>query len=129
VHLESIQASLVNPFSLRLYRAVDVLVFNPPYVPTGAIEAHAAQNEGHIQGSWAGGFNGMQVTNKLLDRLDVRIQFLLGGAFTTDLAQILLSPTGRFYLVALKQNDIPDIIHRLSQQGMLCEVSLVHPFV
>lgn len=125
MHLESIQASLVNPFSLRLYRAVDLLVFNPPYVPTDTIEADVAQNEGHIQGSWAGGPNGMQVTDKLLDRLDVRIQFLL-AVFVTDLAQILLSPTGRFYLVALKQNDVPGITQRISQQGMLCEVSLGH---
>ena len=66
-------ASLLGPLSLRLQKAVDVLIFNPPYVPTDLSEALDAQDTADIQGSWAGGRDGMQVTNILLEQVEVRI--------------------------------------------------------
>ncbi|KAH9081854.1 S-adenosyl-L-methionine-dependent methyltransferase [Lactarius deliciosus] len=81
--LDPVVASLTRPLTNRLAHAVDILVFNPPYVPTcGA----------GIAGSWAGGVDGMQVTNTLLGQVDG-----------------LLSPRGQFYLVAVKQNNVPKI--------------------
>ncbi|EJD55085.1 hypothetical protein AURDEDRAFT_93740 [Auricularia subglabra TFB-10046 SS5] len=103
-----IVANFADPLLPRLRQKVDILVFNPPYVPTSMNEADFAQYERDIAGSWAGGHDGMQVTNILLDMLDD-----------------LLAPAGRFYLVALKQNDIPGIARRLRQEKCMdCEVVL-----
>jgi len=51
---------------------VDVLVFNPPYVPTEPEEAERGQEYGQISSSWAGGLDGTEVTNKLLRESEVR---------------------------------------------------------
>jgi methylase of polypeptide subunit release factors len=42
--IEPLIASLAHPLSSRLGQAVDILVFNPPYVPTSDDEAGAAQH-------------------------------------------------------------------------------------
>lgn len=55
----------------RLKHAVDILIFNPPYVPTYDDEADDAQQGASIQGAWAGGKDGMQVTDILLDQVEV----------------------------------------------------------
>ncbi|KAA1468494.1 S-adenosyl-L-methionine-dependent methyltransferase [Dentipellis sp. KUC8613] len=99
IPLNPILASLAGPLSKRLAHAVDVLLFNPPYVPTYGEEADAAQEGAGIAGSWAGGADGMQVTERLLEQIDD-----------------LLSPNGRFYLVAVKQNDIPGIQRRMLEK-------------
>ncbi|KAH9919110.1 S-adenosyl-L-methionine-dependent methyltransferase [Fomitopsis serialis] len=94
--IDVVNASLASPLVQRLRHAVDVLIFNPPYVPTYADEADDAQQGADIQGAWAGGEIGMQVTDVLLDQVED-----------------LLSPIGRFYLVAVKQNDVPAIRQRM----------------
>ncbi|TFY64763.1 hypothetical protein EVG20_g5844 [Dentipellis fragilis] len=99
IPLNPILASLAGPLSKRLLHSVDVLLFNPPYVPTYSEEADAAQEGAGIAGSWAGGADGMRVTERLLEQIGD-----------------LLSPTGRFYLVAVKQNDIPGIQRRMSEK-------------
>ncbi|KAH9949436.1 S-adenosyl-L-methionine-dependent methyltransferase [Amylocystis lapponica] len=106
IPLEPITASLFGPLLTRLHHAVDILLFNPPYVPTDMTEADEAQSRAGIQGSWAGGHDGMQVTDIVLDTVVAR----------TLLPKNLLSPTGRFYLVAVKQNDPPGICRRMLQK-------------
>ncbi|KAF9071358.1 S-adenosyl-L-methionine-dependent methyltransferase [Rhodocollybia butyracea] len=96
VTLDSIQTSFINGFHPRLKRSVDIICFNPPYVPTISVEASEAQGLRGIEGSWAGGSGGMQVTNVFL-----------------DMVHELLSPNGRFYLVAVKENNIPEIQERM----------------
>jgi release factor glutamine methyltransferase len=54
-----------------LHHAVDVLLFNPPYVPTDTDEASSAQSNADIAGSWAGGADGMEITNRLLQDVEV----------------------------------------------------------
>ena len=71
VTLDTVTASLFTPFKKRLLQNIDVLLFNPPYVPTGSEEADEAQANRNIYGSWAGGNYGMEVTNMVLDSLDV----------------------------------------------------------
>ena len=88
-----------NPLRRRLRHNVDVILFNPPYVPTEEEEAQLAQEHGDIGGAWAGGWDGMAVTNTFLEQVDE-----------------LLSPEGRFYLVALKQNNVPEIRERMRQR-------------
>ncbi|CAE6522860.1 unnamed protein product [Rhizoctonia solani] len=96
VSLNAVVCDLVQPLRYRLHGHVDVLIFNPPYVPTEEEEAMIAQSRAEIAGAWAGGFDGMAVTNRLLDELDS-----------------ILSPKGCFYLVALKQNNPQGIIDRM----------------
>lgn len=71
VPLEPIVASLTGPFNQRLHGNVDLLLFNPPYVPTVSEEADIAQQDRDIAGSWAGGLLGMNVTTFVLDNLKV----------------------------------------------------------
>jgi release factor glutamine methyltransferase len=71
VSLNAVICDLVQPLKPRLYGQIDVLIFNPPYVPTEEEEAAIAQSQGEIAGAWAGGFDGMAVTNRLLDELSV----------------------------------------------------------
>ncbi|KAK7058353.1 S-adenosylmethionine-dependent methyltransferase [Paramarasmius palmivorus] len=96
IPLNPINASFALPFHSRLAHAIDVILFNPPYVPTIISEVSEAQDIKGIAGSWAGGSDGMQVTNRFL-----------------EMVADLLSPRGRFYLVAVKENNIPEIQHRM----------------
>lgn len=68
VSLELVRGDLASPFLGRLNGMVDVLLFNPPYVPT---ESEEIDGNG-IEVSWAGGKDGMEVTNRLLPRIKVR---------------------------------------------------------
>jgi len=90
--IDAIHASLTGPLSTRLRNSVDLLIFNPPYVPTESTESQQGQEHGQISSSWAGGFDGMEVTNGLLRE-----------------SETLLSAGGRFYLVAVNRNNIPDL--------------------
>ena len=65
VLLEPICTDLTG--GLRLSGRVDVLVFNPPYVPTPSEEVGL----GGIAASWAGGIDGRQVTDRLLPLVPV----------------------------------------------------------
>ncbi|KAF7339988.1 ERF1 methyltransferase catalytic subunit mtq2 [Mycena venus] len=102
VPLEPINTSLAHPLLARLHKSVDIILFNPPYVPTAYDEASGAQKDRDIEGSWAGGQDGMQVTDK----------------FFSQVAD-LLSPHGRFYLVAVAQNNIPAIQRRMEENYAL----------
>ncbi|KAH8086667.1 S-adenosyl-L-methionine-dependent methyltransferase [Cristinia sonorae] len=99
IPIDSVTTSLVSSLLPRIQRAVDVLIFNPPYVPTYTSEAQEAQDGRDIRGAWAGGINGMQVTDMLLEHVED-----------------LLSSNGRFYLVAVKENNISELQQRMRQQ-------------
>uniref|UniRef100_A0A182MRL3 Methyltransferase HEMK2 n=1 Tax=Anopheles culicifacies TaxID=139723 RepID=A0A182MRL3_9DIPT len=86
---------------------VDLLVFNPPYVPTqptiDSLEEHI--DEFHISGddqnlvhAWAGGVDGRIVTDRVL----------------ADLNRIL-SPEGIFYLLLLKENKPVEVLKQLQR--------------
>ncbi|KAF8446240.1 S-adenosyl-L-methionine-dependent methyltransferase [Boletus edulis BED1] len=96
VPLSPITCDLSKPLSMRLRRSVDIILFNPPYVPTDHEESVHAQGSAGIAGSWAGGLDGMEVTNRFLDNVGD-----------------LLSDCGKFYLVAQAQNNIPEICERM----------------
>ena len=84
VHLSSCVADLGSIF---MTGSIDLLLFNPPYVPTSEVakvpvelihgtlkDADESSNK-HLDEaslialSWAGGLDGMEVTNRLLDQL------------------------------------------------------------
>jgi len=72
VLLHPVRTSLVQSLQERLSHQVDVLIFNPPYVPTDELEATSGQEAQDISGAWAGGADGMYLTNVLLKQVDVR---------------------------------------------------------
>ncbi|KAJ6575508.1 S-adenosyl-L-methionine-dependent methyltransferase [Mycena sp. CBHHK59/15] len=102
VSLEVINTSFANSLLSRLHKSVDLVLFNPPYVPTINDEASGAQDSKGIAGSWAGGQDGMQITERFLPQIDN-----------------LLSACGRFYLVAVAQNNIPGIRRRMRDEYAL----------
>ncbi|WVZ08137.1 hypothetical protein V8G54_021483 [Vigna mungo] len=80
----------------RLAGSVDVMVVNPPYVPTPEDEVGV---EG-ITSSWAGGENGRSVIDKIL-----------------PVADRLLSEKGWLYMVTLTANNPSDICQQMRKKG------------
>jgi release factor glutamine methyltransferase len=76
---------------------VDVLIFNPPYVPTPSAEVGG----NGISAAWAGGCKGREVLDRLLPSV-----------------HHLLSPRGVFYLIAVDENDPEDIAAILGAYGL-----------
>jgi release factor glutamine methyltransferase len=81
---------------------VDVLVFNPPYVPTSTEELVEAVATADISAAWAGGPRGRLVLDRLLPAL--------GPA---------LSPSGLFYLLGVAENEPSEIASLLREQAGL----------
>ena len=79
---------------------VDVLVFNPPYVPTSEEELQHALDHADISAAWAGGPRGRLVLDRLLPQLGT-----------------LLSPRGVFYLLGVRENAPDEIAALLREQG------------
>jgi len=69
--VSAIVCDLAGPLASRLRKNVDLMIFNPPYVPTGEEEASTAAVTRGIESSWAGGSSGMAVTNRLLNQVEV----------------------------------------------------------
>ena len=80
-----------------LYGKVDLLIFNPPYVPT---ESEEVASSG-IEASWAGGIDGREVIDKFLPT-----------------AAKFLSPAGCFFLLGIRQNK-PEEICEISKSFKL----------
>ena len=71
-HLDVIHGSFADALAERLRHSVDLLVFNPPYVPTTIEELDAAKARASLAGAWAGGQDGMSVTDLFLPSVSVR---------------------------------------------------------
>lgn len=95
--VDVVQANLVSPLFVRLQEAVDVLVFNPPYVPTPDEEVA----KGGIAAAWAGGNDGRRVIDQVLPQV-----------------KSLLRPGGHFFLVTVPENKPKEILDILRQDGL-----------
>uniref|UniRef100_A0A7S0VRJ0 Methyltransferase small domain-containing protein n=1 Tax=Polytomella parva TaxID=51329 RepID=A0A7S0VRJ0_9CHLO len=83
---------------------IDVLVFNPPYVPTPNEECSRKQD---IVSAWAGGHRGRLIIDEFL-----------------TLAPIMLSSKGEIFLVTVSENDPKGIISEMSEKGFTGSILL-----
>eukprot|EP00898_Chlorokybus_atmophyticus_P002670 jgi/Chlat1/3403/Chrsp23S03741 len=90
-------ADLASPLLTRLQGRVDVLIFNPPYVPTPDSEVGKAG----LTAAWAGGHCGRSVIDRFL-----------------PLVPTLLSARGCCYLVTIPDN-APEEIKEILQKARL----------
>uniref|UniRef100_A0A0C9S8D3 TSA: Wollemia nobilis Ref_Wollemi_Transcript_11509_974 transcribed RNA sequence n=1 Tax=Wollemia nobilis TaxID=56998 RepID=A0A0C9S8D3_9CONI len=101
VHADVLLTDLVSGLDKRLAGTVDVLVVNPPYVPTSEEEVGV----NGITASWAGGENGRAVIDRIL-----------------AIANDLLSSKGWFYLVTLTANNPAEICLIMRQKGFASRI-------
>ncbi|GMI80100.1 HemK methyltransferase [Hibiscus trionum] len=96
VHAELINTDIASGLESRLAGSIDLLVVNPPYVPTPEDEVG---REG-IASAWAGGENGRSVIDKIL-----------------PVADKLLSERGWLYMVTLTTNNPSQICQQMMKKG------------
>ncbi|MEW5302911.1 MAG: hypothetical protein WDW38_003982 [Sanguina aurantia] len=82
-NVDVVTADMFTPAHRNLLGSVDVLVFNPPYVPTPDEELLLPG----VATAWAGGHMGRRVIDRLLGQLDA-----------------LLSPAGELFMVTVTEN-------------------------
>uniref|UniRef100_A0A336LKF6 Methyltransferase HEMK2 n=1 Tax=Culicoides sonorensis TaxID=179676 RepID=A0A336LKF6_CULSO len=94
--------------------SIDLLVFNPPYVPSRVdtdtverqLEQESVENSSdNLIRTWAGGVNGREVIDHVVEEIDR-----------------VLAPNGTFYLLLLKENRPDEIIKDLKCRKFKAEV-------
>ncbi|XP_042500867.1 methyltransferase N6AMT1-like isoform X2 [Macadamia integrifolia] len=96
VHAEVLLTDIVSGLERRLAGMVDMMVVNPPYVPTPEDEV----GRSGIASAWAGGENGRSVIDRIL-----------------PIADKLLSNRGCLYMVTLAANNPSQICHIMREKG------------
>ena len=87
---------------IRGNHGFDLVVFNPPYVVTSDKEI---SDERYLFKAWAGGTNGRKVMERLFPKIPD-----------------ILSDTGTFYLLAIKENDPEHILRIFKGLSMTGEI-------
>lgn len=100
---EVLQTDLLRGLLPDLRHCVDLLLFNPPYVPTDDSEL----SQGGIAAAWAGGLRGRVVIDRLLSELDE-----------------ILSPHGQLLMVTIQQNDPQGLVRELNSKGYRARICL-----
>ncbi|CAM6110537.1 unnamed protein product [Calypogeia fissa] len=101
VEADVVVTNLVAGLEKRVSGAIDVLVFNPPYVPTSEDEVGMAG----LISSWAGGHRGRTVIDRMLAIVDE-----------------LLSSKGLFYLLTLTANNPGEICQIMQKKGFASRI-------
>ncbi|KAA8544877.1 hypothetical protein F0562_019728 [Nyssa sinensis] len=101
VHAEVITTDIASGLERRLAGLVDVIVVNPPYVPTPEEEVGC---DG-ITSAWAGGENGRSIIDKIL-----------------PVADNLLSDRGWMYMVTLTANNPSEICLQMREKGYAARI-------
>jgi release factor glutamine methyltransferase len=96
--LEAIQCDLAVALLPRLAEEVDVILFNPPYVPTPDTEVGGSG----IEAAWAGGVHGRRVVDRAVEQI----------------AQLLRRPTGVVYLITVDDNRPVELAGRFQEHGL-----------
>lgn len=104
---ELVRCDLASALLPRLRGQVDVLIFNPPYVPTPDEEVYGCGsgggNSGGIEASWAGGKDGRAVVDRSVEQL----------------GRLLRRPTGVGYLVTVDDNRPLDLAEKFRREAEL----------
>lgn len=103
VQAELITTDIASGLEERLAGLVDVMVVNPPYVPTPEEEV----GRDGIASAWAGGENGRCVIDKIL-----------------PVADKLLSDRGWLYMVTLTANNPSEICLQMREKGYASRIVL-----
>lgn len=98
VVLDTCNMDLASSFVDKMF---DVIIFNPPYVVTESEEC--GWND--ITASWAGGFKGREITDRLLDMIPKK-----------------LADDGVFYLLLIQENIPDEVIKIMSDYGYKFEI-------
>lgn len=101
-NIQVVRTDLAESLVDRLENEVDLLIFNPPYVPTASDETNT-KTKNQIQLSWAGGESGRKLIDKFL---------------TTYVTRLISKPHGVAYLVALEENNIRELLDLLSNHSI-----------
>mmetsp|Transcript_5651 Transcript_5651/g.9859 ORF Transcript_5651/g.9859 Transcript_5651/m.9859 type:complete len:224 (+) Transcript_5651:80-751(+) len=101
--VELLQSDLTGAWHSNLKHHVDLLLFNPPYVPTPDEELAGAGTT--VTSAWAGGHAGRRVIDRLLPQV-------------CD----LLSPGGQLLMVTVSENDPQGIIAEMTGKGLTGKV-------
>lgn len=108
-HIHAICTNLADGLIDRLENQIDLLVFNPPYVPTDECEKIVA-GDSKIDLAWAGGLIGRDIVDVFMKNYVPRL---------------LSRPHGQLYLVALEQNDVQNLLTYLVEDfGIRGEIVL-----
>lgn len=100
VEVDVVQMDLLN--CIRNSHVFDVVVFNPPYVVTSDEEI---SDDRHLFKAWAGGTNGRKVMERVFPKIPD-----------------ILSDTGTFYLLVIKENDPEHILRTFKNLGMVGKI-------
>jgi len=113
-------ADLASPFLPRLSGAVDLLLFNPPYVLTPREEVYRrGGKDAGIAAAWAGGDRGREVVDRALPLIARFLRKEGGGKERTAAAEEGKGEEGGVALVvALADNDVPDLLRLASTHGL-----------
>ena len=103
--LRAIQCDLATPLLDDLKNNVDVLIFNPPYVPTPEDEV----GSDGIEASWAGGKDGRVVFDRAMPQI----------------ASLLSWPHGAAYIITVDDNKPEDIAKIMMENHGIKAVPLV----
>ena len=96
--LEAIQCDLLSAISSRLEASIDILIFNPPYVPTP--DSEVAGNG--IEASWAGGKKGRRVIDRAIPQI----------------AKVLSRPNGVAYMITVDDNEPEQLAKVFASMGL-----------
>lgn len=96
--VDAVRTDLISGMLPKMAKKIDILLFNPPYVPTTSEEVH---QEG-ISRSWAGGIHGREVIDRFL-----------------PLIQEVLAPGGQVFMVTVSENNPKDVLDNLARFGLV----------
>ncbi|KAL5969182.1 eRF1 methyltransferase catalytic subunit mtq2 [Taenia solium] len=91
--LDAVCCDLLSPIRKSSQGLADIVLFNPPYVPTTSDELLDAKST--ISAAWAGGFRGRQVTERFIQQLTP-----------------VLFGSGVLYILLLQHNE-PDLVSKM----------------
>lgn len=98
---DALRADLFS--GLRIHNSVDVLLFNPPYVPSADLEVASTP----LDAAWAGGTCGRVVINRFLSTVED-----------------VVSPMGCLYLLLEKKNWPDEVVSMMASKGFTSKMVL-----